>query len=135
MAIDLKSTKQQWLMLTNGKDVFCRQQVEQGTRITIGTPGLFAVFANSEEELLSKVFIDPSKGITDYQGDKYDQPELLDESIEIEPIINEETGEIVRPDLEEVVFCEPKEGLEGLKTEECCKDFCEVISFKPAAVN
>lgn len=129
MAIDLKSNKQQWLMLTNGTDIFSRQEIREGSRITIGTPGIFAIFADTEEELLAKVFVDPSEGLTDYnQHTALIEAEVAASESSVDP----ETGEVIEGDQQEVTLSTPKGGLNELKTQSYCEGFCEVLSFEPA---
>lgn len=125
MAIDLKSNKQQWLMLTNGTDIFSRQEIREGSRITIGTPGIFAIFADTEEELLAKVFVDPSEGLTDYNKDT----SLIEVA---ESSIDPTTGEVIEAEQKEITLSTPKENLNELKTQAYCEGFCEVLSFEPA---
>ena len=127
MAIDLKSNKQQWLMLTNGTDIFSRQEIREGSRITIGTPGIFAIFADTEEELLAKVFVDPSQGLTDYNKDT-----SLIEAAASESSVDPETGEVIDVEQQEVTLSAPKENLVNFKTPSYCEECCEVLSFEPA---
>jgi nitrite reductase/ring-hydroxylating ferredoxin subunit len=127
MAIDLKSNKQQWLMLTNGTDIFSRQEIREGSRITIGTPGIFAIFADTEEELLAKVFVDPSEGLTDYNKDT-----SLIKVETSESSVDPETGEVIEGEQQEVTLSTPKENLVDFKTPSYCEECCEVLSFEPA---
>jgi hypothetical protein len=127
MAIDLKSNKQQWLMLTNGIDIFSRQEISKGSRITIETPGIFAIFADTEEELLAKVFVDPSQGLTDYNKDT-----SLIEIAASESSADPETGEVIDVKQQEVTLSAPKENLAEFKTPSCCEECCEILSFEPA---
>ena len=125
MAIDLKSNKQQWLMLTNGTDIFSRQEIREGSRITIGTPGIFAIFADTEEDLLAKVFVDPSQGLTDYNKDT----SLIEAA---KSSIDPTTGEVIEVEQQEVTLSAPKENLVNFKTSSYCEECCEVLSFEPA---
>jgi hypothetical protein len=125
--IDLKIKTKKWVMLTNGTDRFERFQVRPGNRMSIGTPGLFPIFADTEEELLAKVFKDPSVGATTYRnGQVSDSAFSIDASTSIEEF--QQDGEIDQAE-EEVTLCEPNDNLDQFKSQSCFEECCEVFGY------
>ena len=64
--INLKIEKDCWIMATNGVGIFSRFEACAGAEIFWAGEDMFAIAADTEEELLNKVFINPEEGETEY---------------------------------------------------------------------
>jgi hypothetical protein len=64
--INLKIEKNCWIMATNGVGIFSRFEACAGAEIFWAGEDMFAIAADTEEELLNKVFINPEEGETEY---------------------------------------------------------------------
>ena len=64
--INLKIEKNCWIMATNGVGIFSRFEACAGAEIFWAGEDMFAIAANTEEDLLFKVFINPEEGETEY---------------------------------------------------------------------
>jgi hypothetical protein len=64
--INLKIEKDCWIMATNGVGIFSRFEACAGAEIFWAGEDMFAIAADTEEDLLFKVFINPEEGETEY---------------------------------------------------------------------
>ena len=64
--INLKIEKNCWIMATNGVGIFTRFEAFAGAEIFWAGEDMFAIAADTEENLLFKVFINPEEGETEY---------------------------------------------------------------------